>query len=43
LLVGSATLRRLVVESLAAHGHEPGSVTVVSDPATAAARFAALG
>lgn len=42
LLVGSPALRRLVVESLAASGHEPGSVTVVSDPATAAARFAAV-
>jgi len=41
LLTGSATLRRLVVESLVASGHEPGSVTVVSDPAAAAARFAA--
>jgi N-acetylmuramic acid 6-phosphate etherase len=41
LLAGSATLRRLVVESLVATGHEPGSVTVVSDPAAAAARFAA--
>ena len=41
LLVGSATLRRLVVESLASSGHEPGTVTVVSDSATAAARFAA--
>lgn len=42
LLTASATLRRLVVEGLAATGHEPGSVTVVSDPAAAAARFAAL-
>jgi len=41
LLAGSATLRRLVVESLVASGHEPGSVMVVSDPAAAAARFAA--
>jgi N-acetylglucosamine kinase-like BadF-type ATPase len=41
LLAGSATLRRLVVESLVASGHEPGSVIVVSDPAAAAARFAA--
>ena len=41
LLAGSATLRHLVVESLVASGHEPGSVTVVSDPAAAAARFAA--
>ena len=41
LLSGSATLRRLVVESLVASGHEPGSVIVVSDPAAAAARFAA--
>jgi N-acetylglucosamine kinase-like BadF-type ATPase len=41
LLSGSATLRRLVVESLVASGHEPGSVTVVSDPAAAASRFAA--
>jgi N-acetylglucosamine kinase-like BadF-type ATPase len=41
LLAGSATLRRLVVESLVASGHEPGSVTVVSDPAAAASRFAA--
>lgn len=42
LLTGSATLRRLVVESLAAGGHAPGSVTLVTDPAAAAARFAAL-
>jgi N-acetylglucosamine kinase-like BadF-type ATPase len=42
LLVGSPTLRRLLVEALAASGHEPGSVVVVSDPAAAAARFAAL-
>jgi len=41
LLAGSATLRRLVVESLVASGHEPGGVLVVSDPAAAAARFAA--
>lgn len=41
LLAGSGTLRRLVVESLVASGHEPGSVTIVSDPAAAAARFAA--
>jgi N-acetylglucosamine kinase-like BadF-type ATPase len=41
LLAGSATLRRLVVESLVASGHEPGSVIVVSDPAAAASRFAA--
>ncbi len=41
LLAGSATLRHLVVESLVASGHEPGSVTVVSDPAAAASRFAA--
>jgi N-acetylglucosamine kinase-like BadF-type ATPase len=41
LLSGSATLRRLVVESLVASGHEPGSVIVVSDPAAAASRFAA--
>jgi N-acetylmuramic acid 6-phosphate etherase len=42
LLAGSPVLRRLVVESLAASGHGPGSVTVVTDPAAAAARFAAL-
>ena len=42
LLVASLTLRRLVIESLAATGHEPGSVTVVTDPAAAAARFAAV-
>lgn len=41
LLTGSTTLRRLVVASLAASGPEPGSVVVVSDPAAAAARFAA--
>lgn len=41
LLAGSATLRHLLVESLVARGHEPGSVIVVSDPAAAAARFAA--
>jgi N-acetylglucosamine kinase-like BadF-type ATPase len=41
LLTGSSTLRRLVIESLAASGHEPGAVTVVTDPAAAAARFAA--
>jgi N-acetylglucosamine kinase-like BadF-type ATPase len=41
LLSGSATLRHLVVESLVASGHEPGSVIVVSDPAAAASRFAA--
>lgn len=41
LLTGSVMLRRLVVESLVASGHEPGSVIVVTDPATAAARFAA--
>jgi N-acetylglucosamine kinase-like BadF-type ATPase len=41
LLAGSATLRHLVVESLVASGHEPGSVIVVSDPAAAASRFAA--
>jgi len=42
LLTGSGTLRRLVVEALVASGHEPGSVVVVTDPAAAAARFAAL-
>lgn len=42
LLVGSATLRRLVVESLVASGHEPAAVTVVADPAAAAARFATI-
>jgi N-acetylglucosamine kinase-like BadF-type ATPase len=42
LLTASATLRRLLVEGLAATGHEPGSVTVVTDPAAAAARFAAV-
>jgi N-acetylmuramic acid 6-phosphate etherase len=41
LLAGSATFRRQVVESLAASGHEPGRVMVVSDPAAAAARLAA--
>ncbi|MFM7205744.1 MAG: BadF/BadG/BcrA/BcrD ATPase family protein [Planctomycetaceae bacterium] len=41
LLAGSATLRRLLVESLTAAGREPGSVIVVTDPAAAAARFAA--
>jgi len=41
LLTGSATLRRLVVESLAVGGREPGSVIVVADPSVAAARFAA--
>lgn len=41
LLTASAALRRLVVEGLTATGHEPGSVTVVTDPAAAAARFAA--
>jgi N-acetylglucosamine kinase-like BadF-type ATPase len=42
LLTASATLRRLLVEGLTATGHEPGSVTVVTDPAAAAARFAAV-
>jgi N-acetylglucosamine kinase-like BadF-type ATPase len=42
LLTGAATLRRLLVDSLSASGHEPGSVTVVAEPAVAAARFAAL-
>ena len=42
LLAGSATLRRLVVDALAASGHEPAAVIVVGDPAAAAARFAAL-
>jgi N-acetylglucosamine kinase-like BadF-type ATPase len=41
LLVGSPLLRRLVVTSLTASGHEPGVVIVVTDPAAAAARFAA--
>jgi len=41
LLTGRTTLRRLLVEALTATGHEPGSVTVVTDPAAAAARFAA--
>lgn len=41
LLVGSPLLRQLVVDSLTASGHQPGSVTVVGDPAIAAARFAA--
>jgi N-acetylmuramic acid 6-phosphate etherase len=41
LLTGSAALRGRVVEALAATGHEPGTVTVVADPAAAAARFAA--
>lgn len=41
LLVGSPLLRQFVVEALTASGHQPGSVTVVSDPALAAARFAA--
>jgi N-acetylglucosamine kinase-like BadF-type ATPase len=42
LLTGAATLRRLLVDSLSASGHEPASVTVVAEPAVAAARFAAL-
>jgi N-acetylglucosamine kinase-like BadF-type ATPase len=42
LLTASATLRRLLVEGLTATGHEPGSVTIVTDPAAAAARFAAV-
>ena len=42
LLTGAATLRRLLVDSLSASGYEPGSVTVVAEPAVAAARFAAL-
>lgn len=41
LLVGSPLLRRLLVDALVASGHEPGSLVVVTDPALAAARFAA--
>lgn len=41
LLVGSDMLRSLVVDSLVAGGHAPGGVTVVTDAAAAAARFAA--
>lgn len=41
LLVGSESLRRLVVEALAASGLAPGDVIVVSDPAAGAVRLAA--
>jgi N-acetylglucosamine kinase-like BadF-type ATPase len=41
LLTGSAAFRGRVVEAIVATGHEPGAVTVVADPAAAAARFAA--
>lgn len=42
LLTTSPLLGRLVADSLAATGHAPGTVTVVTDPAMAAGRFAAL-
>ena len=41
LLTGSAAFRRRVVESLTATGHDPGTITIVADPAAAAARLAA--
>jgi N-acetylglucosamine kinase-like BadF-type ATPase len=41
LLVGSESLRRLIVEALAASGLAPGDVIVVSDPAAGAVRLAA--
>lgn len=42
LLAGSAAFRQLVVTELAVRNHAPGIVTVVADPAAAAARFAAI-
>lgn len=41
LLVGSESLRRQVVEALAASGPAPGEVIVVADPAAGAVRLAA--
>ncbi len=42
LLTGSGTLRRLVIDALVAAGMPPESVTVVADPAFAAARLAVV-